>query len=68
MLNPLFERSKKGNKAILVCPVTGIAHKEKVSEFSELSLSADAQILDVFSPARKVPEAKYFIGSGNAEN
>lgn len=63
----MFERSKKGNNAVLVCPVTGITHKEKVSEFSELALSADAHILDVFSPSRKIPEAKYFFGSGNAE-
>ena len=63
----MFERSKKGDNAVLVCPITGIAHQEKVSEFSELALSADAQVLEVFSPSRKIPEAKYFIGSGNAE-
>ena len=61
------ERSKKGNRAILVCPVTGLGHKEKISEFSELALSAGAQILEVLTTSRKFPEAKYFIGSGNAE-
>jgi len=63
----LFERSKKGNNAILVCPVTGSGHEEKITEFTELALSAGAQILDTISTARKIPEARYFIGSGNAE-
>jgi len=62
------ERSKKGSRAILVCPVTGLGHKEKVTEFTELALSAGAQILDIFSPSRKTPEAKFYIGSGNADS
>lgn len=61
------ERSKKGNRAILVCPVTGLGHKEKISEFSELALSAGAQILDTLTTSRKFPEAKFYIGSGNAQ-
>lgn len=61
------ERSKKGNRAILVCPVTGLGHKEKISEFSELALSAGAQVLDTITTSRKFPEAKFFIGSGNAQ-
>lgn len=61
------ERSKKGINAILVCPNTGMGHKERVTEFTELALSAGARILDTFHPARKIPEPKYFIGSGNAQ-
>lgn len=61
------ERSKKGNQAILVCPVTGLGHQEKIIEFKELALSAGAQILDIMSPSRKIPEPKFYIGSGNAE-
>ena len=41
------ERSKKGNQAILVCPVTGLGHQEKIIEFKELALSAGAQIIDI---------------------
>ncbi|HHL31197.1 MAG TPA: GTPase HflX [Oceanospirillales bacterium] len=63
----MFERSKKGNHAILVCPVTGLGHQEKINEFSELALSAGATILDILSTSRKIPEARYFIGSGNAQ-
>jgi GTP-binding protein HflX len=61
------ERSKKGNLAILVCPVTGLGHKEKIAEFTELALSAGASVLEVISPSRKIPEPKYFVGSGNAQ-
>ncbi|MCF6194057.1 MAG: GTPase HflX [Kangiellaceae bacterium] len=61
------ERSKKGNQAILVCPITGIGHKEKITEFSELASSAGATILEVIITARKLPEPKFYIGSGNAD-
>jgi len=61
------ERSKKGNQAILVCPVSGSGHKEKITEFSELATSAGANILEVVTTARKFPEPKFFIGSGNAD-
>ncbi len=62
------ERSKKGNQAILVCPNKGMGHIERVMEFKELALSAGAQILEVFSPSRKIPEPKFYIGSGNADS
>ena len=61
------ERKKKGQLAILVCPNSGSGHAEKVTEFSELALSAGAVVLDVLSPSRKIPEPKFFIGTGNAE-
>lgn len=61
------ERSKQGTNAIIVCPNTGMGHKESVAEFTELALSAGAQILESFHPARKIPEPKYYIGSGNAQ-
>ncbi|VAW41882.1 Ribosome LSU-associated GTP-binding protein HflX, partial [hydrothermal vent metagenome] len=61
------ERSKKGNRAILVCPVTGVGHTEKISEFTELALSAGAQVLNTVTTSRKTPESKFYIGSGNAQ-
>ncbi len=61
------ERRKVGNKAILVCPNTGLGHQERIEEFSELTLSAGASILDTITTARKFPEPKFYIGSGNAE-
>jgi GTP-binding protein HflX len=61
------ERKKVGNRAILVCPVTGLGHKEKIEEFGELALSAGASVLDTLTTSRKFPESKFYIGSGNAE-
>ena len=62
------ERNKKGTLAILVCPNTGLGHQEKITEFKELALSAGAQVLTTFSPSRKIPEPKFFIGTGNAQS
>jgi GTP-binding protein HflX len=61
------ERKKIGNKAILVCPNSGLGHQEKIEEFSELAISAGASILDTITTSRKFPESKYYIGSGNAD-
>ncbi len=64
------ERSHKGNQAILVCPnlaMSGLAHAEKIAEFKELALSAGATIINTLITARKFPEPKFFIGSGNAD-
>ena len=62
------ERSKKGNRAILVCPTSKLGHKERISEFKELALSAGAIIQASMTTSRKIPEAKYFFGSGNAQS
>ena len=62
------ERNKKGNLAILVCPTTSLGHKEKISEFTELALSAGAIVQASMTTSRKIPEAKYFFGSGNAQS
>lgn len=40
---------------------------EDLEEFKELAVSAGAEIVEVVTCSRKVPEAKYFIGSGKAE-
>ncbi len=62
------ERNKKGNRAILVCPTTSHADTERISEFKELALSAGASVQEMMTTARKIPEAKYFFGSGNAQS
>lgn len=40
--------------------------EEDLAEFKELVTSAGAEIVNVVTGARKVPEAKFFIGSGKA--
>lgn len=41
--------------------------KEDLEEFKELALSAGAAIMTVVSGTRSVPDSKYFVGSGKAE-
>lgn len=40
---------------------------EDLQEFRELAVSADANIIEVVTGARRAPEPKYFVGSGKAE-
>lgn len=40
---------------------------ENLEEFKELAVSAGAQITDVITSTRRVPESKYFVGEGKAQ-
>ncbi|TAK74117.1 MAG: GTPase HflX, partial [Gammaproteobacteria bacterium] len=40
---------------------------QDLEEFKELASSAGAQIAAVVTGARRVPESRYFVGSGKAE-
>ncbi|MDF1758383.1 MAG: GTPase HflX [Legionellaceae bacterium] len=64
----MFERHKGGEKAILVQINFPEAMEERnLDEFQELAISANAIVLGVVTGTRKLPEAKYFIGLGKAE-
>src|SRR5687768_559886 len=41
--------------------------QEDLVEFKDLALSAGADVMSVVTGARKVPEPKYFVGSGKAD-
>jgi len=64
----LFERPKSGERAVLVHlnlnPATGEA---LLAEFSELARAAGAEVLETVSGNRRVPEPRYFVGKGKAE-
>jgi GTP-binding protein HflX len=64
----LFERPKSGERAVLVHlnldPATGAA---LLAEFTELARAAGADVLETVSGNRHVPEPRYFIGKGKAE-
>ena len=64
----MFERPKSGERAVLVHlnlnPATGDA---LLAEFTELAWAAGAEVLETVSGNRHVPEARYFIGKGKAE-
>jgi len=64
----LFERAELGNRAILVHMDTSDEdRREDLSEFVELVTSAGADILHTATSSRHIPEPKYFIGKGKAE-
>lgn len=41
--------------------------EENLEEFKELAVSAGAKIVAIITGTRRVPESKYFVGSGKAE-
>lgn len=64
----MFERHKGGERAILVH--IDFANPElqgNLNEFKELATSSGAEIVDIITGTRASPDAKYFIGSGKAE-
>lgn len=64
----LSDRPSGGERVVLV-HVNFPAGKmeEDLAEFQELATSAGAVIVHVVTGTRRVPEAKYFVGSGKAE-
>ncbi|HED33614.1 MAG TPA: GTPase HflX [Gammaproteobacteria bacterium] len=64
----MFERPGIGELAILVHLDLNAEHqREYITEFEELAVSAGAVVLDIISSRRHVPDARYFIGKGKAE-
>lgn len=63
-----IDRPKGGERAILVhvnFPVGGM--QEDLAEFEELARSAGAIPIEIISGTRVVPEPRYFVGTGKAE-
>jgi len=64
----LIDRPEGGERAVLVhinFPAGGM--QEDLAEFQELARSAGAEVVDVVTGARNAPEAKFFVGTGKAE-
>jgi GTPase len=67
-LNALFDRSEKGERALLVQPHwVGRNDGGALTEFSELARSAGATIVGSLNARIERPNPKYFVGSGKAE-
>lgn len=65
--NSLFERPEGGERAILVhLNLQGTYDQEDLEEFYELAIAAGAQPVATLTGARQIPEPKYFVGSGKA--
>lgn len=64
----MFERPRSGETAVLVhmdLPQEG--EREELEELRELTLSAGATPVAEVTGSRRSPDAKYFVGSGKAE-
>jgi len=64
----LFDRPQGGERAILVqLALPNIDAETALAEFTELAISADAEVLGCVQGSRATPEAKYYVGLGKAE-
>ncbi len=64
----MFERAERGERAILVRLGLGQpVSQDEIEEFKALALSAGAEPVEVISGSRRVPDSRYFVGSGKAE-
>ncbi len=64
----MFERPSGGERAVLVhLDFTTAVDKEGLDEFKELTVSAGVTPVVVITGSRRVPDSKYFIGTGKAE-
>ena len=61
-----MEKTKIKEQAILVHVDSNASDKESLSEFYNLATSAGADVIQAISSTRKLPDPKYFIGSGKA--
>ena len=64
----MFERPKSGERAVLVhLDLRQESEREDLGEFKELVISAGAEPVAVVTGSRQTPEAKFFVGTGKAE-
>ncbi|MGN6329700.1 MAG: GTPase HflX, partial [Rhodanobacter sp.] len=65
----MFDRQKKGDRAVLVMPHSrgeGDAAR-RAGEFTELVKSAGAEVLAAITARVDVPNPRFYIGSGKAD-
>ncbi|HET7591781.1 MAG TPA: ribosome rescue GTPase HflX [Rhodanobacteraceae bacterium] len=64
----MFERERKGERALLVLPHSGNRlDARRVREFTELAQSAGAEILGSVRARVDTPNPKFYIGTGKAD-
>lgn len=64
----MFERPRSGENAILVhVDFPGASNPEDLLEFSDLAVSAGARPMVTITASRNAPDARYYVGSGKAE-
>ncbi|MEO8461389.1 MAG: GTPase HflX, partial [Dokdonella sp.] len=64
----MFERSKRGERALLLLPhKPGARDPAALDEFSELARSAGAQVVGSLNARVDRPDPRYYVGSGKAD-
>ena len=64
----MFERPQSGERAILVhVEFPGESEPEDLLEFSDLAVSAGASPVATITASRNAPDARFFVGSGKAD-
>ncbi len=64
----MFDRPETGERAVLVRLAVGApASEEDLREFDALARSAGATPVATVTGSRRVPDSRYFVGSGKAE-
>ena len=63
----MFERAKRGTRAILLHPLFADTGPEQLDEFQELCRSAGVEIATVLTAPRARPDARFFVGSGKID-
>ncbi|HXS73554.1 MAG TPA: ribosome rescue GTPase HflX [Rhodanobacteraceae bacterium] len=68
-MNALFERNRKGERALLVLPYSRGSgdSARRAQEFTELARSAGAQVLDSVAARVQAPNPRFYIGTGKAD-
>ncbi len=64
----MFDRPTTGERVLCVhCQFAHAEDNEDLEEFQELAISAGAELVTTITTKRDRPDAKYFIGTGKAE-
>ena len=63
----MFERAKRGTRAILLHPLFADTGPEQLDEFEELCRSAGVEIAAILTAPRGRPDARFFVGSGKVD-
>lgn len=68
-MNAIFERNRKGERALLVLPYSRTTSDaaRRAGEFTELAKSAGAQVLHQISARVDAPNPRFYIGTGKAD-
>lgn len=64
----MFDRPRSGERALLIRIGLGAAvAQEELEEFQALAMSAGAEVLEVITGTRRVPDSRLYVGSGKAD-